>query len=123
MGNYIKTMLCLKRALDAQADTIKTLSQALDELTKNPALESPEKAPTHSSDAEEMKYARASTLAKRFNFKTEQGIIPILQRGVKEGAIKKLGGPGNSKNRGAITTFLVSDVDAYMEKTRGIQKS
>ncbi|GLU92043.1 hypothetical protein Amuc01_04870 [Akkermansia muciniphila] len=123
MGNYTKTMLCLKRALDAQADTIKTLSQALDELTKNPALESPEKDPAHSSDAEEVKYARASTLAKRFNFKTEQGIIPILQRGVKEGAIKKLGGPGNSKNRGAITTFLVSDVDAYMEKTRGVQKS
>lgn len=119
MGNYTKTMLCLKRALDAQADTIKTLSQALDELARNPDLESPEKDPAPSSDADGVKYARVSTLAKRFNFKTEQGIIPILQRGVREGAIKKLGG----KKSGMITTFLVSDVDAYMEKTRDIQKS
>lgn len=119
MSNYESTMSALGDALKTQAEALKNLERVVRELGRTPVPSSPKSASSGTSEGLEVKYARASDLAKRFGFRNEQGIIPIIQQGLKEGAIKKMGGRGDDKKRGAVATFLVSDVDAYMEKIRG----
>lgn len=101
------------------ASALETLAGVLRELDSTPPPRSPESAAVGLSVHEETKYARLATLARRYDFKTVQGIIPVLERGVREGAIRKLGGPSPDGKRGAVARFHVGDVDAYFEKIRG----
>lgn len=108
-----------EKTLKSLADALETIAKVLKEIASSPVPSSPEAAASGLPDGSEMEWARASTLARRYDFANEKGIIPILYRGVKEKAIKKLGGQNPDGTRGAVTVFNVSDVAAYMWKTRG----
>lgn len=108
-----------EKTLKSLADALETIAKVLKEVASSPVPSSPEAAASGLPHGDEMKWARASTLARRYDFTSEQGIIPILQRGVQVGDINRLGGPKSDGTRGPVMVFNVSDVDAYMLKTRG----
>lgn len=111
-----------EKKMKVLADALEILAGVLRDVASSSIPASPEAAAAGLPD-EGMKYARAATLAKRYDYANEQGIIPILKRGVEEKAIRKLGGPGPNGERGPVAVFRVEDVDAYMEKTRGGRKA
>jgi len=109
-----------KTTMTTLADALESLAGVLRELeSAPPPPSSPESASVGLPDSVGVKYARVATLARRYDFTTVQGILPILKKGVDEGAIRKLGGRGANGERGAVALFNVEDVDAYFEKIRG----